>query len=1158
MKEPALSFRSIEIRRMPGFARGGFRIDDLCRGVNIVYGPNASGKTTLGRAIRRLLRPEDKPADRYSLWTLLEVNGTELELEYDTGSVRCKRRPDGVEQPCPKLAPPELGDRHVLALQGLIRSEEDSDLAGEIVKELAGGYDIAGARNSLGYREGPSRKAKPTQEFAQADREYREAMRRQDALLEKEKSLTQLEAEKTAAGEAQTRLVVIEKALGYVAARRQLKEIQAELDGFPAGVGRVTEHDIGELDRLKASLADCQRQRDSEDGRRDEAIRTQQECELPEEGLSAEVIMSLRSKCQRLLGVSEEIRRGEDAVARLASELKQAREAIGPDVDPRQAAQIDTGWIEDQFRFAHRAEKLRAEKTASDAMTDWLGSDRPVENVESLHEGIVLLRRWLGAEQPDSRREDLAPRAPLIGGGVTFVLSLVMIFAFHWTWILGLIASAALLGWCLWPRKLPRVDRQLEFRREYEGLGIGLPEDWSSAEVSAHLRRLQGTHAEAALAKEKVARWDRLSGRVDELAKKQDALAEEQLARIDRLGVDATADEAGLAVLAANISRYQQARQKEESALASLDKVRDDYASLLDEINAGVSSFGMRSVADADAASARVDNLDNRRQEYDSAAKTAQQCEDLLSRLDGRIEDENGQLAALFVRVGLRLDDEHELRRLVKFREPYDAVTERLRIAEHAGESAQKALEDHPELLEMTAEELSRLKQESVELADRLSTVSQEIGGIEAEITAAKRGCNLEVLLARRDEALDQLRQRRESDYRAVSGYVLADYVSRQQQEEEQPRVLRRARELFTRITHGRYELHVHEADPPEFRAKDTAQNQGLGLDELSSGTRLQLLLAARVAFVEQQEQAVKVPLILDETLGNSDERRAAEIIDAVIEICCQGRQVFYFTAQHDEVGKWRRLLRESGQVDYHEIDLAEVRQFSETERVPPVEFDPPKPAEVPSPDGLDWAEYGRELKVSALDPDGESGNYHLWYLIEDLPTLYRLLSGGVNRWGQLESLVSHGQADGICQDSRVYREAQVVVRVLEEAARERRIGRGRPVDRAVLIDSEAVSGTYLDRVSQLASKESGDAKQLIAALESGRVKGFLSKKRATLREYLVAEGYLDERETLTAEQVRERVRPAFFADMENGLIRLVRFEQLVAMVVRQSLRADT
>ena len=72
----------------------------------------------------------------------------------------------------------------------------------------------------------------------------------------------------------------------------------------------------------------------------------------------------------------------------------------------------------------------------------------------------------------------------------------------------------------------------------------------------------------------------------------------------------------------------------------------------------------------------------------------------------------------------------------------------------------------------------------------------------------------------------------------------------------------------------------------------------------------------------------MKVPLILDETLGNSDERRAQEIIDAAMEICRDGRQVFYFTAQQDEVSKWRQFLASSDDVPHQLIDLAEVRNF--------------------------------------------------------------------------------------------------------------------------------------------------------------------------------------------------------------------------------------
>ena len=65
-------------------------------------------------------------------------------------------------------------------------------------------------------------------------------------------------------------------------------------------------------------------------------------------------------------------------------------------------------------------------------------------------------------------------------------------------------------------------------------------------------------------------------------------------------------------------------------------------------------------------------------------------------------------------------------------------------------------------------------------------------------------------------------------------------------------------------------------------------------------------MAAVRVAFLEQDESA-RLPLLLDETLGTSDDGRAGAIIDSVIEIAREGRQVFYFTAQHDEVGKWVR-----------------------------------------------------------------------------------------------------------------------------------------------------------------------------------------------------------------------------------------------------------
>ena len=85
MNPSELSFRKIEIRRMPGFPSGGFEVDGLCRGVNVIYGPNASGKTTLSRAIQKLLRPTDQPHEQRSIRASLELHGDSYTLDCDLG-----------------------------------------------------------------------------------------------------------------------------------------------------------------------------------------------------------------------------------------------------------------------------------------------------------------------------------------------------------------------------------------------------------------------------------------------------------------------------------------------------------------------------------------------------------------------------------------------------------------------------------------------------------------------------------------------------------------------------------------------------------------------------------------------------------------------------------------------------------------------------------------------------------------------------------------------------------------------------------------------------------------------------------------------------------------------------------------------------------------
>ena len=110
-------------------------------------------------------------------------------------------------------------------------------------------------------------------------------------------------------------------------------------------------------------------------------------------------------------------------------------------------------------------------------------------------------------------------------------------------------------------------------------------------------------------------------------------------------------------------------------------------------------------------------------------------------------------------------------------------------------------------------------------------------------------------------------------------------------------------------------------------------------------------------------------------------------------------------------------------------------------------------------------------------------------------------------------------------------------------------VGRGRPVDRQVLHDCPAVTEKFLNRVGDLAAEVSGDARELIARLEAGHVKGFGTDKRNKLQEYLAEQGYLDEHEPLSPDEIRQQVRPLVFSDLDSGLLSPERLEQLLAMI---------
>ncbi len=318
----------------------------------------------------------------------------------------------------------------------------------------------------------------------------------------------------------------------------------------------------------------------------------------------------------------------------------------------------------------------------------------------------------------------------------------------------------------------------------------------------------------------------------------------------------------------------------------------------------------------------------------------------------------------------------------------------------------------------------------------------------------------------------------------------------------------------------------LDEQDEAAFRANDTVLRKGQDLSELSTGTQIQLLLSVRLAYIESQEISVKLPILADELLANSDDTRAKAIIDALVEISREGRQIFYFTAQGDEVAKWESYLASVQDISHKTIFLTgkqnESLEFPSHSELKSVKLEH---TTVPSPNGKSHEEYGSMLEVPSFNllTDNVS-QLHLWYLIEDNQLLYNCLKNGLNYWGQLDSYLKNG---GILDNmeehhEKVLRDKAKLLHRFQELYRQ---GRPRPIDRSVVEQSGAVSEKFIEAVSDLLNSLQGNPKKLLRALKDGQVQGFRRNKMEELEQFLLEKGYIDDQPTLNEEDIKIQLK---------------------------------
>lgn len=1128
MSNPSLFIKDISVYKLPGFPRGMLPLQEFAKHINIIAGPNGSGKSSTARLIRQLLWQQQ-------LGTLhadvtLDISGIQWGIQADSGHYRILR--EGQIDTLPSLPAADESKRYLLALHELI-SDLDTDLAALLIREASGGYDLPAAQHKLGYD------SRTKQRTITEYRQYTEAKvkiaaieNRQKQLKTKEDSLQRLSKSRDEAAAALNYHDLYTCIISSLNAADTLERLQLLLDDYPQQLRMLTGGEYDQIVVLEDEIEKNNRALVTISGEISRKETRISELNLPKNGISKALLEELQTRVDALLTTEEKLDALELDIAGSARMTDEALKKITPELKNSDIKTLNVSETAGLAQFMEGAHRLLSEKQFLETSVNQLKKEQSItaEDPSKVRDGISALLLWFQERSPLNGIPVWTLWVFLILGIITGVATLLL----GWP---GLIVIVLMFGFLFYASRAKSGDDGGVRKNDFIRTGLREPQQWDTPGVVTRLEELNTASQEAKhlelLAIQLKGQEDALADLLPRLAK----LDEQRDAWLNEIGVvpvlsaDELKDYSGLYWFLANLLIWQQYFSELQAFEDQSEQALNQQNTLLSAINLLVKDIAAEVVDGATAKGM------HRKLQADEAERWT--LSEAIGQLNVQLEDKTGtgknltaELGAVYKKFDLEDGQKEEIWGWNQQLETFRQIHKNHQDAGTLHRDKDQTLKAH-NLFAEVASELSTLTIDEAKMkctafkqqADKLDELTKQIIEIERDIEREKEGTAMEEALAVKEASLNGLEQVYQQNLASATGDMMVNLLKETYREQNSAGIFGKANQLFSRITNGRYHLTVEENGAAGFRAYDTVYKNWLELSQLSTGTRIQLLLAVRLAFIEMQEQNLKLPILADEVLANSDDLRAQEIISALAEISKDGRQVFYFTAQADEIDKWKAFKASDP-----ELDLKVFTLDGQHNEKPDYRLDEApllsafKVTDIPLPGDLTADEYRKLIKVLRFDLlTEEPEQLHLWYLLEDQLLLYTCLSKRISTYGQLKGFMQYqGRLPGM--DENVWATIQIKVRLLESYLELFRRGRSKPIDRQVLVQSSAVSGTFIDLVGDKLQELNGDPQRLLLALGAKEVPGFLQSKLKALEQHFITLGVIDDQQLLSAEDLQIRL----------------------------------
>lgn len=1130
MSKKTLRFDKIQINKMPGLVNGLKPYENLSPYINIIAGPNASGKSSTAKAIQKLLWHDG--TERVTASGQFMMDGDSWLSEVDSSYTRFQK---GAGNTVLKGIPSEEEkSRYMLSLHDLIR-EEESDLAESIMKDAIGGYDIDKAKKNLDYRDTKNKtNSNQYRLYKEASERVHDISENQKRLQGEQNRLEDLEEEKDKAKMAKEQTVFYERVQNFKKKQESLQDIREQVSRFPDKMESVKEDDYEKFDEY---LDEIRLQVNAIEGFEtdvEELKEKKSKLNLPETGIESHDLNKAESYLEELSDLEKVIQVAETEIAESKSDLDEAAKRLGLEIDHSDFEGLDAEAISKTEQFWQKGFDLIGIKRELEKQVEKLkGQQEEAPDSETVVVGVSALSNWLSSYG--------SPVKPVSTLQIWFLLIATLITAaavqmFGTTGYLGILAVVMIL---LWIYKGQYTSKNLAGSLEvtnFENTGLKGPVDWKADEVSNRIKELIGELKEAKKQEELEKQILDIEDELNEVNNDLDTFEEDIEKLKESISVIPGFDSENLKEYSnvywhlKNVLDWEEARTSIQAQESIKSKTEVKHQECVDKLKPIFTKYGLDGVANQAEVKASHKELQALREQYNELSRNIEKAESELNRAKEDKEKAEEKLQKICDRLDITFADSFQVNELMDDLEGYKALKKEESTAVGLLDDAKNTLEKHDlyeaekdEISDLTMEDIATRIERNEKEAKKLEEINEQITAIETRIKDARQKHDLEQAIEKEGEALLELEKLYKVNTKSIIGDLLVKHLKADLGEKNMPEVFERARKLFKRITKNRYELVVDsENENAKFRAKDLRDGVGRSLNELSSGTRIQLIMSVRLAFIEKAESEIKLPILADELLANSDSERANAIIDALIEISREGRQIFYFTAQEDEVAKWEYKLKDNQFSDYkvYVIEKTEPKFISDGDIFTGIQFQ----KEVPVPGSKSYEEYGVALNIPPLSnifiPVGQ---IHIWYLLHDTELLYRMLKQGIENWGMLKSyLKEEGVIDGLNDQSSEQIEQRVglIERYLELL----QYGQSKKIDRQILEDSGAVSVSFIDEVSDKLEEVGFDPEKLLIALENSEVSGFRNNKRDELEEYLISNGYIQQNEPFSPKEIQTKM----------------------------------